>query len=106
MLKKLNFTFPYLDAKVPVSKEWKIIIVSSKSHTNTRCDGRRGGKKETQLHMKQLQEFIQLGNMSCWPRALQVHKPLWSRRFVKAGEMKHQEFWNYVCAGHSESLLP
>lgn len=46
MLKKLNFTFPYLDAKVPVSKEWKIIIVSSKSHTNTRCDDRWGGKKK------------------------------------------------------------
>ena len=46
MLKKLNFTFPYLDAKVPVSKEWKIIIVSSKSHTNTRCDDRRGRKKK------------------------------------------------------------
>lgn len=26
----------YLDAKEPVSKEWNIIIVSSKSHTNTR----------------------------------------------------------------------
>lgn len=46
MLKKLNLTFPYLDAKVPVSKEWKIIIVSSKSHTNTRCDDRWGGKKK------------------------------------------------------------
>lgn len=46
MLKELNFTFPYLDAKVPVSKEWKIIIVSSKSHTNTRCDDRWGGKKK------------------------------------------------------------
>lgn len=46
MLKKLSFTFPYLDAKVPVSKEWKIIIVSSKSHTNTRCDDRWSGKEK------------------------------------------------------------
>ena len=46
-------TFPYLEAKVPVSKEWKIIIVSSRSHTNTRWDEREGekGDKYICLHL-------------------------------------------------------
>lgn len=60
MLKKLSFTFPYLDAKVPVSKEWKIIIVSSKSHTNTRCDDRWGGKEKYSYTLRKCKNlFIQ-----------------------------------------------
>lgn len=27
------------------------------------------------------------------------------RCFVKAGKMKHQEFWNYLCAGHPKNPL-
>lgn len=32
-------TLPNLVANVPVSREWKMMMVSSRSHTNTRCRG-------------------------------------------------------------------
>ena len=40
-----DLTLPNLVAYDPVNREWKMIIVSSKSHTNTLCEDRKRVKQ-------------------------------------------------------------
>lgn len=91
MLKKLNFTFPYLDAKVPVSKEWKIIIVSSKSHTNTRCDDRQGGKKKYSYILSNCKNFF---SQEIYPLGLELFKISNPFRALTEDDLWKQAKWN------------